>query len=102
MIVATEAVRRVPVTRLPMAELSAQVPAAAAAAPAAPMMRAMAGPMMMKVMVAEMMKAVPEKVVAGEEPMTKARSKAGPETMATETAAETLRDGVDLSHCQRE
>jgi hypothetical protein len=83
MIVAAEAVRRVPVTGLPMAEMSTQVPAASASAPAAPMM--------MKVVVAEVMKAVPE-----------ARSEAGPETMATETTAESLRDGVDVSHCQRE
>jgi len=98
MIVAAEAVRRVPVTGLPMAEMSTQVPAAAASAPAAPMMEAVAGPMMMKVVVAEVMKAVPEKVVAAEEAVTEA----GPETMATETTAESLRDGVDVSHCQRE
>jgi hypothetical protein len=94
MIVAAEAVRRVPVTGLPMAEMSTQVPAASASAPAAPMM--------MKVVVAEVMKAVPEKVVAAEEAVTEARSEAGPETMATETTAESLRDGVDVSHCQRE
>jgi hypothetical protein len=102
MIVAAEAVRRVPVTGLPMAEMSTQVPAAAASAPAAPMMEALAGPMMMKVVVAEVMKAVPEKVVAAEEAVTEARSEAGPETMATETTADSLRDGVDVSHCQRE
>jgi hypothetical protein len=97
MIVAAKAVRRLPVTGLPMAEMSTHVPAAASA-PAAPMMEAVAGPMMMKIVVAEMMKAVPEKVVAAEEAVTEA----GPETMTAETAAKSLRDGVDVSHCQRE